>query len=134
VTAVPPAPPEALIDGVVLFNQGRWFEAHEVLEAAWLAEPGPERRLYQGLLQVGVGLHHARRGNLAGALRLLERGMGLLRPFSPHRLGLDVAALLAAASTARDRLAAPGGLEGFDWSQAPRARFVGGAAETGEPG
>ena len=49
-------PPPLLVEGVRLFNAGRWFEAHEVLEDAWRAEPEDVRRLYQGLLQVGVGL------------------------------------------------------------------------------
>ncbi len=113
--------PHPLLDeGIRLFNQGRWFEAHEVLERAWLDEPSALRRLYQGILQVGVGLHHARRGNLVGALSLLDRGMSLLAPFEPSRLGVDVERLVREAAAARRALAAPGGLEGYDWSQAPR--------------
>jgi predicted metal-dependent hydrolase len=112
-----------LAEGVRLFNQGRWFEAHEVLERAWIDEPTPLRRLYQGILQVGVGLHHARRGNLAGALSLLDRGMALLAPFEPHHLGVDVERLVRDAAAARRALAAPGGLEAFDWDAPPRVHF-----------
>ena len=114
------SPPPLLLDGVRLFNEGRWFEAHEVLERAWLDEPTPLRRLYQGILQVGVGLHHARRGNLRGALSLLDRGMSLLAPFEPTRLGVDVDRLVRDAAAARRALAAPGGLDSFDWDAAPR--------------
>jgi len=117
-------PSPLLAEGVRLFNQARWFEAHEVLERAWLDEPTRLRRLYQGILQVGVGLHHARRGNLRGALQLLDRGMGLLAPFEPQRLGVDVERLVRDAATARRALAAPGGMEAFDWSAAPRVRMV----------
>jgi uncharacterized protein len=120
-TAESPSP--LLAEGVRLFNQGLWFEAHEVLEQAWIGEPTPLRRLYQGILQVGVGLHHARRGNLVGALSLLDRGMSLLAPFEPHRLGVDVERLVRDAAAARRALAAPGGLDAFDWSRAPRVRF-----------
>lgn len=116
--------PRLLAEGVRLFNEARWFEAHEVLEEAWRAEPGEQRRLYQGLLQVGAGLHHASRGNLRGALGLLDRGIERLRPFLPHRLGLDVAALVRDATAARDRLAAPGGIDAFDPVTAPRARLL----------
>jgi predicted metal-dependent hydrolase len=105
---------------VRLFNAGRWFEAHEVLEDAWRAEPAEIRRLYQGLLQVGVGLHHASRGNLRGALRLLDRGMAHLERFRPRRLGLEVDALLDEAAAVRRALAEPGGLERFRPSAAPR--------------
>ena len=115
----PPSPAE-LAEGVRLFNEGRWFEAHEVLEDAWRAEPTEVRRLYQGLLQVGVGLLHARRGNLRGGLAVLDRGLANLEPFAPQRMGLDVGRLLREAGAVRERLAAPGGLETFDWSTAPR--------------
>jgi predicted metal-dependent hydrolase len=113
-----------LREGVRLFNDGEYFAAHEVLEQAWLAEEGPDRDLYKGLLQVGVGLHHARRGNRRGALRLLDRGIAALAPFAPAHLGLDVAALVADASRTRAALAHPRGLEMFDWAEAPRARLV----------
>jgi uncharacterized protein len=120
-----PEPPPLLVEGVRLFNEGRYFEAHEVLEDAWRAESGEVRGLYQGLLQVGVGLLHARRGNRRGALRLLDRGMARLRPFAPRAMGLDVASLLRDAASARDMVARPGGLEGFDWASAPRAHLDG---------
>jgi uncharacterized protein len=119
------APPE-LDEGIRLFNEGRWFEAHEVLERAWLAEPGPLRHLYQGILQVGVGLHHARRGNVHGGLRLLDRGMARLAPFEPDRLGVDVARLVRDAAAARRQLAAPGGAETFDWKRPPRVHRLSG--------
>lgn len=116
----PSSPPPELAEGIRLFNEGRWFEAHEVLEDAWRAEPTDLRRLYQGVLQVGVGLLHARRGNLRGALAVLDRGLANLEHFAPQRMGLDVGRLLREAAAARARLAAPGGLDAFDWSEAPR--------------
>jgi len=117
-------PPPQLLDGIRLFNQGRWFEAHEVLEQAWIAERSSLRRLYQGILQVGVGLHHARNGNLAGALSLLDRGLAHLAAFEPQRLGVDVTRLVRDAAAARRALAAPGGLAGFDWARPPRVHLA----------
>jgi predicted metal-dependent hydrolase len=121
------SPPLPLVEGVRLFNSGRWFEAHEVLEDAWPAEV---RLLYQGLLQVGVGLHHASRGNLRGALNLLDRGMAHLERFRPRRLGLDVDALLHDAAAVRRALAEPGGLDRFRPSEAPRAILLGAGPES----
>ena len=37
--------PAQVVEGLELFNRGQYFEAHEVLEAAWRAEPGPVREL-----------------------------------------------------------------------------------------
>lgn len=117
-------PPPLLKEGIKLFNAGRYFEAHEVLEQAWLEERGPVRVLYQGVLQVGVGLHHARRGNRRGALALLDRGMGRLERFRPQCLGLDVERLLVDVRSARRGLASPDGMTSFDWSLLPQAHFV----------
>jgi predicted metal-dependent hydrolase len=109
---------------VRLFNEGRYFEAHEVLEDAWRAEPGPERRLYQGLLQVGVGLHHGRRGNLRGGRRVLRRGIEALRPFAPRRMGLEVGDLVAGAEAVLALLEGPAGLDGVDWDTPLQARLT----------
>jgi hypothetical protein len=108
--------PDDVIEGIRLFNEARYFEAHEALERAWLEETAPRRDLYQAILQVGVGLHHARNRNRRGALRLLDRGSEGLRPFLGTSQGIDVARLLADARAARTTLAAPHGLDRYDWT------------------
>jgi len=84
-----------LAQAVTEFNSGAYFACHETLEELWLGTPEPERRLYQGILQVAAGLLHLERGNRSGALTLLSRGSALLRPFAPTAHGLDIGALLA---------------------------------------
>ena len=91
----PPSP--TLLAAVRQFNEGKYFLCHETLEDLWLSEEEPLRRLYQGVLQIGVGLHHLQNGNERGAQLLLTRGSELLAPFAPVCLGLDVAALVAGA-------------------------------------
>ena len=61
------------IHGMELFNQGRYFEAHEALEAAWQAESGPVRNLYRGILQVGVVYLHITNHNYPGAIKAYLR-------------------------------------------------------------
>lgn len=85
-------PEAAVAEAQRLIDAERPFHAHEVLEASWKADPGPERDLWQGLAQLAVGLTHAQRGNARGAVALLRRGADRVRPFSaasPH--GVDVA-------------------------------------------
>jgi hypothetical protein len=60
-------------EGIALFNQHSFFEAHEVLEDVWRAAPERERKFLQGLIQVAVALHHHSRGNLVGCRSLLDR-------------------------------------------------------------
>jgi predicted metal-dependent hydrolase len=115
-------PPAALLEGIAQFNRGEFFECHETLEALWMAEGEPLRRLYQGILQVGVAFHHLRRGNYRGAMNLLESGTAYLTPFTPRCLGVDVAALLAAARRCQAALAAlgPARVAEFDARLIPR--------------
>ena len=44
--------------GIVLFNRGDFFEAHEVWESLWMETFTPEKKFYQGLIQAAVALCH----------------------------------------------------------------------------
>lgn len=88
---VNPAPAEALREAQRLLDSGLPFHAHEVLEAAWKAAPDGERELWRGLAQLAVGLTHARRGNTAGASRLLRRSADRIEPYAgspPHAVAV----------------------------------------------
>ena len=98
-----PPPPE-LVRGIEQFNAGEFFEQHETLELLWRATRTPDRGLYHGILQIGVGLHHWRNGNLHGASVLLDAGIERLRPFAPRCHGVDVDALIRDAAALRTRL------------------------------
>jgi hypothetical protein len=115
-------PARGLLDGIEQFNRGKFFECHETLEVLWLAEPGPMRRLYQGILQVGVAFHHLRAGRHRAAVDLLERGCGYLQPFAPTCLGVKVDRLLdeAGMCLAELKRLGPEGLNGWNWSLVPR--------------
>ena len=61
------------IEGLKLFNEKKFFEAHEELEDAWRNETGKIRNLYQGILQVAVTYLHVTRRNFNGAVKVYER-------------------------------------------------------------
>ncbi len=102
-----PPPPE-LLEGIAQFNAGEFFEQHETLELLWRDTRTPDRGLYHGILQIGVGFHHWRNGNHHGATVLLDEGIERLRAFAPTCQTVDVARLIADASKARERLASLG--------------------------
>ena len=118
------SPPVLLLEGIAQFNRGEYFEQHETLELLWRTERRDVRRLYQGILQIGVAFHHLRRANHHGTVYMLGRGAQYLAPFAPRCQGVDVEALLADAAAALkevERLG-PAGLAGFDWRLAPTVR------------
>lgn len=119
-------PPRLLLDGIEQFNRGEYFEQHETLEILWRAEPRPVRRLYQGILQIGVAFHHLRRGNYHGVVYMLTRGSMYLKPFTPACQRVNVGALLDAAArslTLVEQLG-PDRLHEFDWAVAPTVQLL----------
>ena len=120
------SPPPRLLAGVEQFNRGEFFEQHETLEDLWRAEKRDVRRLYQVILQIGVARYHIERRNHHGAIYMLTRGPAYLQPFAPACQTVDVADLLAQAARIRVEVERLGrdGLGDFDWSLAPRIRFI----------
>ena len=86
--------------GLSLFNQGKYFEAHEELEAAWKEEKGGIRRLYQGILEAGVTYLHITRENYAGAVKVYGRSMKWLKDWPEFCRGVDVGQLRKDLETA----------------------------------
>ncbi|MHC4401750.1 MAG: DUF309 domain-containing protein [Planctomycetota bacterium] len=87
---------EPYLFGIDLFNHGYWWEAHEALEALWIAAGRQSRigRFLQGVIQVSVAaLKHAIGAN-APARRLAAAGCAKLETASHTFLGIDVAALI----------------------------------------
>jgi len=79
--------------GLMLFNEGRYFEAHEDLEIAWREETGKVREMYQGILEAGVTYLHIRRNNLAGALKVHSRSIRRLKDWPEVCRGTHVGQL-----------------------------------------
>ena len=119
-------PPPALREGIAQLNRGEFFDQHETLEDLWRDERRDVRRLYQGILQIGVALYHVQRENHHGAVHMLTRGSAYLKPFAPTCQSVDVDDLLRQA----DRILAavealgPDALDRFDWSLAPQVRLL----------
>lgn len=91
---LPPA--ESLVRAQQLLDDGMPFHAHEILEGTWKISVADERRLWQGLAQLAVGLTHRLRGNSVGAVSLLTQGRDRIwdyHPRCPH--GVDVLGLVS---------------------------------------
>jgi uncharacterized protein len=82
------------LEGIEHFNRCDFYEAHEVWENLWADTQGPNRRFYQGLIQVAVCLHHFGNGNIRGAKKLYFGCQTYLNDYRPHYLGVDLDALL----------------------------------------
>ena len=119
-------PPPLLLAGVTQFNRGEFFEQHETLEGLWLDEPRDIRRLYQGILQIGVAMYHISRCNHHGAVYMLTRGPNYLQPFTPTCQTIDVNNLLDQADCilCEVKRLGPNNLKQFNWALAPKVRLI----------
>jgi uncharacterized protein len=75
--------------GIVLFNRGDFFEAHEVWESLWMETFTPEKKFYQGLIQAAVGLLHFCNGNVAGAAKLYRSSRDYMLRYGSPFFGLN---------------------------------------------
>lgn len=83
--------------GVEHFNAGRFFQAHECWETAWHMAPEADRDFWQGITQIAVGFTHHGRGNLNGAMTLLERGIARASTYGEMHHDLEVGAFVEVA-------------------------------------
>ncbi len=102
-----PLPPLAL-RGLQEFNRGEYYECHETLEEAWMAETRPIRDLYRVILQVSVAYYQILRGNYNGAHKMFLRAVQWFAPLPDQCMGVDIAALRADVAAVRIHLQALG--------------------------
>jgi predicted metal-dependent hydrolase len=102
-----PAFRTCLAEGVALFNAGRFFEAHEVWESAWLREQGPRRALLQGLILVAAGWLKSDAGRTEGARTLFTRALARLEALPPDFEGVEVGTLVPQVRRWRDGESSP---------------------------
>ena len=71
---------EALDRGINLFNEQRFFEAHEEWEQEWrMLSEGEDKTFFQGLIFAAAAFVHYTRRECAGAKELLSRSLSSLR-------------------------------------------------------
>jgi len=78
--------------GLAAYERGEFFDAHELLEPAWMGTPDlPERALLQGLIKVAAAYVHGVRGNPKGIVRNLTGARSLLEEARTTGPAVDVA-------------------------------------------
>jgi predicted metal-dependent hydrolase len=105
---------QAFEAGLAAYGRGEFFEAHELLEPAWMGTDDlAERALHQGLIKVAAAYVHAGRGNPEGIVKNLRGARRHLELAAPVAAawGVDLAALVADVDA---RLADPAAIAATD--------------------
>ena len=88
-------PSENLFEkGLLFFNSGSYYQAHETWEDLWRVTDAPVRVFYQGLIQAAVGLYHLQRGNETGARGQIAKSIGHLTGFRDNPHSVDTLSLI----------------------------------------
>lgn len=83
-------------EGIRLFNEGEFFEAHETWEDAWNGTHDRRReRFYRALIQSAVTLELLRRGRAVGVRQVFVSCMELFDGLPDVFMGLDIPAHIA---------------------------------------
>jgi uncharacterized protein len=92
------SPPEWL-QGINEFNAREYYACHDTLEALWMDSIDPDKKFYQGVLQIAVACYHLHNRNWRGAVTLLGEGIGRLPYYQPIYAGIDVSDLIQTSSS-----------------------------------
>ena len=95
---------ESLREAIDLFNNQKWYEAHDAFEDIWNDLVGDERQIVQGILQVSVSQFHLNKGNLNGAMILLGEGLGRIRNRVSEDLEIDLVLLCSSLESLLNKL------------------------------
>ncbi len=96
----------AFWQGVEEFNDHEFYACHDTLEALWMEAADPDRKFYQGVLQIAVGCYHLSHQNWQGAVTLLGEGIHRLRKYQPIHHDINVTELVEESAELLEKLQA----------------------------
>ena len=111
---------EALFQkGLMEYEKGDYFEAHEAWEDLWSDYNFPDRKYIQGLIQLSVSFVHLRNGNMNGARSLLKKCSEKFEPYQYLQRGINMDELkmdIKTVALAYEEINDP---QIFDWDLVP---------------
>lgn len=84
---------EAVKLGLALFDEERYWESHEALEAAWLRSNGDEKEILQGMILVAAAFVHLQKNEKDIALSVMKRAYDKLERYHNEHFGVDISTL-----------------------------------------
>jgi len=111
---------EALFQkGLMEYEKGDYFEAHEAWEDLWSDYNLPDRKFIQGLIQLSVSFVHLRNGNMNGARSLLKKCSEKFEPYQHLQRGINMDELKMSIKTVAMAYEEIDDPTIFDWDLVP---------------
>ena len=107
-------------EGKKEFQNGNYYDAHEIWEDLWSDFYLKDRKFIQGLIQLSVSFVHLKNGNMKGAKNLLKKSKEKFLEYDgEHRL-INIEILKTEMNIIEKEYQSLKSLEEFNWSLAPK--------------
>ncbi len=118
-----PTPEELYRKGLVAFNDGDYYAAHDYWEDLWSDHKLDDSNFIQGLIQLAVGCFHIGNKNINGSRGLFTKCRPKLEAYSPYHRDVDVAALLDFVDASLKQLDSIDHADEFRWQGVPKLKL-----------
>jgi uncharacterized protein len=85
---------QKFLEGIRLFNEGKYFECHDLFEEIWMQEEGSDAEFFRALIHLAVGCYHMKNDNFRGAKSQLMKGIKKLEPYESQHFGISISHLI----------------------------------------
>ncbi|MBC22012.1 MAG: hypothetical protein CMG54_03935 [Candidatus Marinimicrobia bacterium] len=112
------------IDGINLFNDKKFYEAHESWEELWTEFNLDDALLIQGLIQLSVAYFHITNINLKGSKNLFNKSLPKLEKFKiKNNRNINVQEIINTAEIALQKVISIKNINDFDWNMVPKIKI-----------
>ena len=107
-------------DGIILFNDKKYYDAHESWEELWTEYKLDDDIFIQGLIQLAVAFFHITNLNLKGSRNLFIKCLPKLKNFPPNHRNLNLSEIIDYAESSYEKVNSIEISDHFDWDLAPK--------------
>ena len=111
---------QLFLDGIIEFNNGKYYDAHEIWEELWNDYPLKDPLFIQGLIQVSVAYFHIINLNLKGSLSLFNKSLPKLKKFPSNHRNLNLSEFIFAIESSKENISKIEVSKDFNWALAPK--------------
>tara|TARA_B100000927_G_scaffold271649_1_gene248722 strand:- start:173 stop:547 length:375 start_codon:yes stop_codon:yes gene_type:complete len=111
-------------DGINLFNDKKFYEAHESWEELWTEFNLDDALLIQGLIQLSVAYFHITNINLKGSKNLFNKSLPKLEKFKiKNNRNINIQEIIDTAEIALQKVISIENINDFDWNMVPKIKI-----------
>jgi uncharacterized protein len=77
-------------EGIKLFNNCQFFEAHDFFEELWKVADSKDRKFFQAMVQVSVGAYHLVNRNYRGSISQFNKAEKKFLNYKPVYFEVDI--------------------------------------------